>query len=161
MIPAVLPTYNRYELSFARGDGAYLYDSDEPGARRYLDFGAGIAVSALGHCHPHLVKAVTEQAGKIWHCSNLYKIPGQERLAQRLVDAKRFQGGLVFTRRQKIEPDNWLRYEAEDGRWRPGYAITHPFKRIATARAERRELVRADRGPLLPSESEARKSRST
>ena len=83
MIPAVMPTYARADITFERGEGAYIHDTD---GRRYLDFGAGIAVTALGHCHPHLVKALTEQAGKVWHTSNLYHIPGQERLAQRLVD---------------------------------------------------------------------------
>ena len=80
--PAVLPTYNRSPIAFTHGEGAYLYASD---GRRYLDFGSGIAVTALGHCHPHLVKALTEQATKLWHCSNIYTIPAQEKLAQRLV----------------------------------------------------------------------------
>jgi acetylornithine/N-succinyldiaminopimelate aminotransferase len=80
---AVLPTYNRSPLAFTHGEGAYLYTND---GRRYLDFGSGIAVTALGHCHPHLVKALNEQAGKLWHCSNIYTIPDQERLAKRLVD---------------------------------------------------------------------------
>lgn len=84
MISAVMPTYARVDLSFVRGEGAYLFDAD---GQRYLDFATGIAVNALGHCHPHLVKAVREQAGKLWHTSNMYQIPGQEKLAQRLVDA--------------------------------------------------------------------------
>ena len=84
MISAVMPTYARIDLSFVRGEGAYLFDAD---GQRYLDFATGIAVNALGHCHPHLVKAVREQAGKLWHTSNMYQIPGQEKLAQRLVDA--------------------------------------------------------------------------
>jgi acetylornithine/N-succinyldiaminopimelate aminotransferase len=83
VIPAVMPTYARAPLAFARGEGVYLYGTD---GKRYLDFGSGIAVNALGHCHPHLVKALTEQANKLWHCSNTYVIPGQERLAKRLVD---------------------------------------------------------------------------
>ncbi|HEY7748032.1 MAG TPA: aspartate aminotransferase family protein [Aestuariivirgaceae bacterium] len=84
MIAPVLPTYNRAPLAFERGEGAFIYSTD---GTRYLDFGAGIAVSSLGHAHPHLVKALTEQAAKLWHTSNLYEIPGQERLARRLVDA--------------------------------------------------------------------------
>ena len=84
MIPAVMPTYQRADLSFERGEGAYLFDAD---GRRYLDFASGIAVTGLGHAHPHLVKALTEQAAKVWHLSNLYRIPGQERLAERLVAA--------------------------------------------------------------------------
>ncbi len=93
MIPAVMPTYARADLTFEKGEGAYIHDTD---GRRYLDFGAGIAVTALGHCHPHLVKALTEQAGKVWHTSNLYHIPGQARLAQRLVDNS-FADSVFFT----------------------------------------------------------------
>jgi acetylornithine/N-succinyldiaminopimelate aminotransferase len=78
---AVMPTYARIELAFERGEGPYLFATD---GRRYLDFATGIAVNALGHCHPHLVAALAEQAAKLWHCSNLYRIPGQERLAERL-----------------------------------------------------------------------------
>lgn len=84
MIPAVMPTYARFDIAFERGDSVYLYAAD---GRRFLDFGAGIAVAALGHCHPHLVDALKAQAETLWHCSNLYDIPGQQRLAQRLVDA--------------------------------------------------------------------------
>jgi acetylornithine/N-succinyldiaminopimelate aminotransferase len=79
----LLPTYARAPLSFERGEGPWLIAR---GGERYLDFGAGIAVNALGHAHPHLVGALTEQAQKLWHTSNLYEIPEGERLAQRLVD---------------------------------------------------------------------------
>jgi acetylornithine/N-succinyldiaminopimelate aminotransferase len=79
----LLPTFARAELSFEKGEGPWLYGRD---GERYLDFGAGIAVNALGHAHPHLVQALTEQASKIWHSSNLFQIPEGERLAQRLVD---------------------------------------------------------------------------
>lgn len=79
---ALLPTYNPADLAFERGEGAYLYASD---GRRYLDFAAGIAVNSLGHSHPKLVAALAEQGAKLWHCSNIYRIPGQERLAERLV----------------------------------------------------------------------------
>ena len=81
---AVMSTYARADIAFERGEGVYLIATD---ARRYLDFGAGVAVTALGHCHPHLVKALTEQAAKLWHCSNLYRIPGQELMAERLCKA--------------------------------------------------------------------------
>ena len=84
MYPPVLPTYARTDIAFVRGEGASLYAED---GTRYLDFGGGIAVNALGHAHPHLVKTLTEQAHKLWHTSNLYRIPDQERLAKRLVDA--------------------------------------------------------------------------
>jgi acetylornithine/N-succinyldiaminopimelate aminotransferase len=84
MMPAVMPTYARADVMFERGEGAYLYDTD---GRRYLDFASGIAVTCLGHAHPHLVQALQDQAGKLWHTSNLFRVPGQEKLAQRLVDA--------------------------------------------------------------------------
>jgi acetylornithine/N-succinyldiaminopimelate aminotransferase len=93
MITPVLPTYNRADLAFERGEGAWLYATD---GTRYLDFGAGIAVSSLGHAHPHLVEALTDQARKLWHTSNLYRIPAQERLARRLVDAT-FADTVFFT----------------------------------------------------------------
>src|SRR3712207_5621619 len=79
----LLPTYARAELSFEKGEGPWLFGRD---GERYLDFGAGIAVNALGHAHPHLVQALTEQASKVWHTSNLFRIPEGERLAKRLVD---------------------------------------------------------------------------
>ena len=80
--PVLMQTYARAELGFERGEGVYLFDAD---GRRYLDFACGIGVTGLGHAHPHLVAALTEQAGKLWHASNLYRIAGQERLAERLV----------------------------------------------------------------------------
>ena len=79
----LLPTYARADVSFEKGEGPWLIAQD---GGRYLDFGAGIAVNVLGHAHPHLVETLTAQASKIWHTSNLYKIPEGERLAQRLVD---------------------------------------------------------------------------
>jgi acetylornithine/N-succinyldiaminopimelate aminotransferase len=83
-MPVLVPTYARSELSFARGEGAYLFTAS---GERYLDFASGVAVTALGHAHPHLVRAVTEQAKKLWHVSNLHRIPEQERLAERLCAA--------------------------------------------------------------------------
>jgi acetylornithine/N-succinyldiaminopimelate aminotransferase len=80
---ALMSTYARQDLAFERGEGSYLFTAD---GRRYLDFGSGIAVTSLGHAHPHLVQAVQAQAAKLWHTSNLFRIPEQERLAQRLVD---------------------------------------------------------------------------
>ena len=84
MIPSVLPTYNRAPLAFTHGEGSWLITED---GRRFLDFGAGIAVNALGHAHPELVAALTEQAGKLWHVSNLFEIPQQQALADKLVAA--------------------------------------------------------------------------
>lgn len=77
-----MPTYARTDIALERGEGPYVFDTD---GRRYLDFGSGIAVTALGHAHPALVQALTEQAQKLWHTSNLYRIPGQERVADILV----------------------------------------------------------------------------
>ncbi len=84
MTDALMPTYARAELAFERGEGCYLFTAD---GRRYLDFAAGIAVNALGHAHPHLVEALQAQGEKLWHCSNLYRIPEGERLAERLCAA--------------------------------------------------------------------------
>ncbi|WP_425082185.1 aspartate aminotransferase family protein [Ruegeria arenilitoris] len=83
MIPSVLPTYNRAPLTFVKGEGAWLTEAD---GRRFLDLGAGIAVNALGHAHPALVNALTEQAHALWHVSNLYNIPQQQALADKLVE---------------------------------------------------------------------------
>ena len=82
--PAVMGTYGRVNVVFERGEGSWLITQD---GDRYLDFGSGIAVNTLGHAHPSLVAALSEQAGKLWHTSNLYRIKGQERLADRLCAA--------------------------------------------------------------------------
>jgi len=79
----VLPTYARVDIAFERGEGAWLTATN---GDRYLDFTSGVAVNALGHAHPHLVAALTEQAQKLWHVSNLYRIPQGERLAARLCE---------------------------------------------------------------------------
>ena len=93
MVTAQMPTYARADVTFERGEGCYLIDQD---GKRYLDFGAGIAVCGLGHAHPGLIAALTEQAGALWHTSNLYQIPGQRRLAERLVEAT-FADTVFFT----------------------------------------------------------------
>jgi len=77
-----MPTYGRWDVAVERGEGCYLYATD---GRKFLDFTSGIAVTSLGHCHPHLIEAVTAQAQQLWHVSNLFQIPGQQRLAERLV----------------------------------------------------------------------------
>ena len=92
MVPVVMPTYARADLAFERGEGAYLFAID---GRRFLDFGAGVAVTALGHAHPRLVEALRAQAGRLWHCSNLYRVPGQERVAAKLV-ARSFADTVFF-----------------------------------------------------------------
>jgi len=89
----ILPTYARVDLAFERGEGAWLIATN---GDRYLDFASGIAVNALGHAHPRLVAALTEQAQKLWHVSNLYRIPEAERLADRLCEAT-FADKVFFT----------------------------------------------------------------
>jgi acetylornithine/N-succinyldiaminopimelate aminotransferase len=93
LISPLLPTYARIDIAFEKGEGAWLTAAD---GERYLDFGGGIAVASLGYAHPHLVEALTEQGKKIWHTSNLFRIPEGERLAQRLIDAS-FADTVFFT----------------------------------------------------------------
>lgn len=93
MITPLLPTYRRMPFAFERGDGMYMYDGD---GKAYLDFFSGIGVMALGHCHPHIVGALKDQAEKLWHVSNLYEIPLQTRLAERHVAAS-FADTVFFT----------------------------------------------------------------
>ncbi|MDG1009748.1 MAG: aspartate aminotransferase family protein [Amylibacter sp.] len=83
MIPAILPTYGRAPMAFVKGEGSWLVDDR---GRRFLDMGAGIAVNALGHAHPKLVKVLQHQATQLWHTSNLYQIPNQQKLAEKLVE---------------------------------------------------------------------------
>ena len=83
MVTTVMPTYGRIDIAFDRGEGSYLYATD---GRRFLDFASGIATNSLGHAHPHLVKEIQDQAAKLMHVSNLYHIPEQQRLADRLVE---------------------------------------------------------------------------
>jgi acetylornithine/N-succinyldiaminopimelate aminotransferase len=93
MISAVLPTYNRAPIAFVKGEGSWLFAED---GTRYLDLGSGIAVNALGHANPALVETLTGQAQKLWHVSNVYRIPEQEALAQLLVDTT-FADTVFFT----------------------------------------------------------------
>ncbi|MDO6726067.1 aspartate aminotransferase family protein [Cognatishimia sp. 1_MG-2023] len=93
MIPSVLPTYNRAPLTFVKGEGSWMIEAD---GRRFLDLGAGIAVNVLGHAHPSLVNALTDQANALWHVSNLYHIPQQEALADKLVENS-FADTVFFT----------------------------------------------------------------
>ena len=93
MIASVLPTYSRAPLTFVKGQGTWLMEED---GRRFLDLGAGIAVNALGHAHPTLVAALTDQANALWHVSNLYQIPQQQKLADMLVELT-FADTVFFT----------------------------------------------------------------
>ena len=88
-----MPVYSRADIQFERGEGAYLFDVE---GRRYLDFASGIAVTSLGHCHPRLVAALIEQAHKVWHTSNMFRVPGQEILARRLTELT-FADTVFFT----------------------------------------------------------------
>ena len=92
MIPALLPNYTRANLAFERGEGAWLWTTD---GRRFLDFGSGIATASLGHGNKHLANAIAEQAHKVMHVSNLYRIPQAEKLAERLV-ANSFADSVLF-----------------------------------------------------------------
>jgi acetylornithine/N-succinyldiaminopimelate aminotransferase len=82
VITPVMPTYGRWDVAVERGEGCYLWSTD---GRKFLDFTSGIAVTSLGHCHPQVIAALTKQANTLWHSSNLFRIPGQEKLAERLV----------------------------------------------------------------------------
>jgi acetylornithine/N-succinyldiaminopimelate aminotransferase len=93
VFPSLLPTYARADIAFVRGEGPYLFAED---GTRYLDFGAGVAVNALGHANPRLVNALMEQAQRVWHTSNNYRIPGQEKLSKKLADAT-FADTVFFT----------------------------------------------------------------
>jgi len=117
---ALMSTYARANLAFERGEGSYLITAD---GRRYLDFASGIAVTSLGHSHPHLVERLKAQVDRLWHTSNLFEIPEQERLAQRLVahsfadvaffcnsGAEACEGAVKFARRHfaaKGQPGRW------------------------------------------------------
>jgi acetylornithine/N-succinyldiaminopimelate aminotransferase len=116
----VMSTYARQDVVFARGEGSWLYTTS---GERYLDFGSGVAVNALGHAHPRLVAALTEQAGKLWHTSNLYRVEGQEVLAERLAEltfaervffcnsgAEACEGAIKLARRYQFvsgHPERW------------------------------------------------------
>jgi len=120
VISEILPSYARVDIAFERGDGAYLFTGD---GKRYLDFASGVAVTALGHSHPRLVEALTNQAAKLWHCSNLFRIPEQEELAHRLVSnsfadtvffcnsgAEAVEAGLKLVRKFQHDTGNTDRY---------------------------------------------------
>jgi acetylornithine/N-succinyldiaminopimelate aminotransferase len=83
VMPSVLPSYARAPISFERGEGPYLFTAD---GRKYLDFTSGVAVVALGHANPRLIRALTAQAEKLWHCSNLFEVEGQKRVARKLIN---------------------------------------------------------------------------
>ncbi|WP_207553635.1 aspartate aminotransferase family protein [Teichococcus deserti] len=115
MIPALMPTYNRADLAFERGEGAWLWTTD---GRRMLDFGSGIATTSIGHAHPHLVKTVAEQAARVMHVSNLYRVPQAEKLAARLVESS-FADSVFFCNSGAEANEGMMKavrkYHAENG----------------------------------------------
>ncbi len=118
MSNALMSNYGERTLAFERGEGAYLYSTD---GRRFLDFASGIAVTALGHCHPHLVAALQAQTETLWHTSNLFRIPGQERLAERLA-ANSFADRVFFCNSgvEAFEGAVKLARKYQDDRGQPG-----------------------------------------
>ncbi|TCH96492.1 aspartate aminotransferase family protein [Roseococcus sp. SYP-B2431] len=110
-----MPTYNRADLAFERGEGAYVWTDD---GRRFLDFGSGIATTSLGHAHPHLVKTIAEQAAKVMHVSNLYRVPQAEKLAARHVAAS-FADSVFFCNSGAEANEGMIKavrkYHAENG----------------------------------------------
>jgi acetylornithine/N-succinyldiaminopimelate aminotransferase len=154
VIPALMPTYNRADLAFERGDGAWLWTTD---GRRFLDFGSGIATASIGHGHPHLVQAIAEQAAKVMHTSNLYRIPQAERLAQRLVDTC-FADSVFFGNSGAEANEGMIKavrkYHAENGH--PERNVTICFegafhgRTLATLAATGNEKYLAGFGPPMP-----------
>ncbi|MEL6585859.1 MAG: aspartate aminotransferase family protein [Pseudomonadota bacterium] len=154
MISPVLPTYNRADLSFVSGQGSWLVEAD---GRRFLDLGAGIAVNVLGHAHPALTKALTDQAGALWHTSNLYHIPQQDTLAQKLVDHS-FADTVFFTNSgtESCELAVKMARKYWSAKGQPGrnviVAFTGSFHGRSSAgiAAAGSEKMTAGFGPLLP-----------
>jgi acetylornithine/N-succinyldiaminopimelate aminotransferase len=115
VIAALMPTYNRADLAFERGEGAWLWTED---GRRFLDFGSGIATTSIGHAHPHLAKAIADQAAKVMHVSNLYRVPQAEKLAARHV-ANSFADSVFFCNSGAEANEGMIKavrkYHAENG----------------------------------------------
>jgi len=146
-----MPTYNRADLAFERGEGAWLWTAD---GRRFLDFGSGIATSILGHGHPHLVQAIAEQAARVMHVSNLYRIPQAERLAARLTETS-FADSVFFCNSGAEANEGMIKavrkYHAESGH--PERFVTICFdgafhgRTLATLAATGNEKYLAGFGP--------------
>lgn len=154
MISPVMPTYARAPFEFERGEGSWLIATD---GTRFLDFGAGIAVNALGHAHPKLVAALEAQARRLWHVSNLYEIPEQRRLAQRLVEAT-FADTVFFTNSGAEAMECCIKmarkYWAHKGEPQRNRIITFKDafhgRTLATISAAGQEKLVSGFGPLLP-----------
>ncbi|MSP49388.1 MAG: aspartate aminotransferase family protein [Alphaproteobacteria bacterium] len=154
MTSAVMPTYARAPVAFVSGEGCRLVDTE---GRRYLDFGAGIAVCGLGHAHPKLVAALTEQAGRLWHTSNLYQIEGQEKVAAKLA-ALSF-GDVVFFGNSGAEANECAiklarKYHSSAGRperWRIlAFEGSFHGRTLATLAAAGNPKNLEDFGPVVP-----------
>jgi len=151
--PALMPCYNRLPVAFERGEGVYLYDKNN---KEYLDFAGGIAVASLGHCHPHLVQSLQKQAGLLWHTSNMYEIPSQERLAERLVEAS-FADSVFFTNSgvEAVECALKLARKAQSSTGHPEryrvitYHNAFHGRSLATISATGREKLTKGFGPML------------
>ncbi len=151
--PALMPCYNRLNVAFERGEGVYLYDGD---GKAYLDFAGGIAVASLGHCHPHLVDVLKKQVETLWHTSNMYRIPAQEKLAERLVDAS-FADSVFFTNSgvEAIECALKLARKAQSSTGHPEryrvitYHNAFHGRSLATISATGREKLTKGFGPLV------------
>jgi acetylornithine/N-succinyldiaminopimelate aminotransferase len=148
-----MPSYGRADIAFVRGEGAHLYTDD---GRKFLDFGGGVAVLSLGHNHPHLVEALIAQAGKVWHTSNLYNIPEQQRLADRLV-ANSFADTVFFCNSgaEAVEASIKLmrKYQSENGkpeRYRMiSFSGSFHGRTLATISAGASDAHRAGFGPAV------------
>ena len=153
MISDVMPTYASIDLAFERGEGPYLFTKD---GQRFLDFGSGIAVNSLGHCHPALIQTLSDQSAKLWHCSNLYRIPIQEKLAGKLT-ANSFADSVFFCNSgaEAVEAGLKLvrRYQSYSGRPERFRVITFGGsfhgRTLATISAAANEAHKAGFGPMV------------
>ncbi|MEP1611296.1 MAG: aspartate aminotransferase family protein [Roseobacter sp.] len=154
MISTLLPTYARAPLSFVKGEGSWLIEAD---GRRFLDLAAGIAVTSLGHAHPKLVQALTDQAGALWHTSNLYQIPQQQALADKLTELT-FADTVFFTNSGteacelavKMARKYWNEKEAPDRTEVIAFTGSFHGRSSAGIAAAGSEKMTKGFGPLLP-----------
>lgn len=150
----LLPVYARSNYSFDRGEGSYLFDKE---GKKYVDFAAGIAVNALGHSHPAMVKALQEQSEKLWHVSNMYHIDGAEELAEKIAKASGFAQYVFFCNSGAEAVECGIKmvrkYHFENGNPNKNRIITFEGafhgRTMATISAAKKEKVTKGFGPLL------------
>ncbi len=150
----LLPVYSRSEYTFEKGEGSYLFDES---GRKFVDFAAGIAVNSMGHNHPHLVKALKDQADKLWHVSNLYHISGSERLAERIAKASGFAHYVFFCNSGAEAVECGIKmvrkYHFENGKPNKIRILTFEGafhgRTMATISAAKKDKVTHGFGPLL------------